>query len=262
MSLLEVERLTVRYGSTFGIRDISLSVEPGTITGIVGANGAGKSTTLLGIHARVPRVSGRVVFDGSDVTAFNTARLVRAGLALCPENRRLFPSMSIEDNLLLGAYGLSRTTRRVRLEEMYEQFEWVRERRAEMAGRLSGGQQQTVAIARALMSSPRLLLLDEPSSGLSPVAIDGVRELLVRVSASGTAVLLVDQNVKLVQDLCANAFVLARGVVKDAGPVDELLAGARVSDAYLGGLDLLDDTTTLEVARSDEGPSSNKEVAP
>jgi branched-chain amino acid transport system ATP-binding protein len=236
MTLLTVENLTVRFGSTIGVRDVSLEAPAGRITGVLGANGAGKTTTLLGILGHVPRVSGRVVLDGQDVTDRNTVALVRAGIALCPENRRLFPGMSIEDNLLLGAFGRGRREERMRLAEAYERFPWIRERRGEPAGRLSGGQQETVAIARSLMSRPKLLLLDEPSSGLSPVAIAEVRSMLEEVARDGTGVLLVEQNVKLVQSLCDTAWVLAHGQVRDSGQVAELLSGARVTDAYLGGL--------------------------
>jgi branched-chain amino acid transport system ATP-binding protein len=219
---------------------VSIEIEHGEIAGILGANGAGKTTTLLGIHARVPRLSGRVVFDGKDVTSLSTAQLVRHGIALCPENRRLFPNMSIEDNLLLGAYGNGRGVQQQRLAATYDRFAWIGERRGELAGRLSGGQQQLVAIARALMSTPEVVMLDEPSSGLAPVAIEEIRVLLQHLAASGTAILLVEQNVKLVQTLCQRAWVLAHGTVKDFGPVTELLAGARVADAYLGGLELLE----------------------
>lgn len=235
-TLLSVRDLTVRFGAVTGVRDVSLDVPAGRITGVLGANGAGKTTTLLGILGRVPRESGTVTLDGRDVTDLGTVELVKAGIALCPENRRLFPNMSVEDNLLLGAFGTGRRVEQTRLAEVYDKFGWVRERRRELAGRLSGGQQQTVAIARSLMSAPALLMLDEPSSGLSPVAIEEVRVLLERISADGTAVLLVEQNVKLVQELCETAVVLAHGQVKDSGLVTDLLSGARVADAYLGGL--------------------------
>ena len=236
MTLLVVENLTVSFGVTVAVRGVSLEVPAGRITGVLGANGAGKTTTLLGICARVPRTTGRIVLDGEDVTGLSTVALVRAGIALCPENRRLFPNMTLQDNLLLGAYGCGRKTEQARLAEAYERFPWVADRRNELAGRLSGGQQQTVAIARSMMSHHRLLLLDEPSSGLSPVAIEEVRLLLEQVTAEGAAILLVEQNVKLVQALCDTAWVLAQGQVKDSGPVSELLSGVRVADAYLGGL--------------------------
>ena len=149
--------------------------------------------------------------------------------------------MSIEDNLLLGAYGQGRRTERLRLQEAFDRFPMLKERRRELAGRLSGGQQETVAIARSLMSHPKLLLLDEPSSGLSPIAINEVGEALSKVVEDGPAVLLVEQNVKLVRALCENAWVLVHGQVKDHGPVGELLAGVRVADAYLGGLPLTEE---------------------
>lgn len=240
MSLLRVDDLRVRFGNTDAVRGVSLEASAGRITGVLGANGAGKTTTLLGILARVPRLSGRIEFDGADVTDLNTVGLVRSGIALCPENRRLFPDMSIEDNLLLGAYGHGRRTERARLDEAFDRFPMLKERRRELAGRLSGGQQETVAIARSLMSKPKLLLLDEPSSGLSPIAINEVGEALEQVVQEGTGVLLVEQNVKLVRSLCENAWVLVHGEVTDHGRVDELLAGVRVADAYLGGLSLTD----------------------
>lgn len=241
MTLLRVTGLSVRFGTTVAVRDVSLEVPAGRTTGVLGANGAGKTTTLLGILGRVPRISGRIEFDGQDVTRLNTVQLVRAGIALCPENRRLFPNMTIEDNLRLGAYGRGRHWERERLRDAYEQFPLLGERRSDLAGRLSGGQQEIVAIARSLMSRPKLLLLDEPSSGLAPVAIEEVCGVLQQVASSGTAVLLVEQNVKLVQSLCDTAWVLAHGQVKDHGQVSELLSGVRVADAYLGGLSLTDE---------------------
>lgn len=242
MSLLSVQNLTVRFGTTTGVRGVSLEVPPGRVTGILGANGAGKSTTLLGIHGRVQRASGTIVLDGQDVTSFSTVELVRAGISLCPEGRRLFPNMTVQDNLLLGAYGRGRRTEQARLAASYERFAFCRERKDELAGRLSGGQQQIVAIARSLMSAPRLLLLDEPSSGLSPVAIDEVRHVLGSIAADGTAVLLVEQNVALVSALCTDAWVLAHGEVRDSGKVEDLLAGVRLADSYLGVADGLEAT--------------------
>jgi len=258
-NVLEVSDLTVRFGPTVALRSISMTASMGAITGVLGANGAGKTTTLLGIISRVPRVSGRIVFDGRDVTSLSTPQLVAAGIALCPENRRLFPNMTIEDNLLLGAYATSRRTQRKRLADVYEQFDWVRDRRGELAGRLSGGQQQVVAIARALMSDPKLLLLDEPSSGLSPVAIAEIRGVLETVVSAGRSVVLVEQNIKLVQDLCEHAWVLAHGTVRDSGPVDELLAGASVTDAYLGGLDVIEGDSPDVSSGVDETPSERGE---
>lgn len=254
MSLLRVSELSVQFGRTLAVRNVSLEVEAGHTTGVLGANGAGKTSTLLGILNRVPRASGRIEFEGVDVTALNTVQLVRAGIALCPENRRLFPNMTIEDNLRLGAYGRGSKVERQRLDEAYERFPMLKERHGELAGRLSGGQQEIVAIARSLMSHPKLLLLDEPSSGLSPVAIDEVREVLKSVADTGTAVLLVEQNVKLVQALCDTAWVLGHGQVTDHGPVDELLGGVRVADAYLGGLALTEGAPIAEPIGNDPSP--------
>ena len=265
--LLEVKGLHAAYGATKVLHGIDLQMQEGSITALLGANGAGKTTTLLGICARVPRKTGRIVLDGEDVTGLNTVQLVRAGIALCPENRRLFPNMTLQDNLLLGAYGTGRKTEQARLAQAYERFAWIGERRGELAGRLSGGQQQTVAIARSLMSHPRLLLLDEPSSGLSPVAIEEVRQLLEQVTAEGTAVLLVEQNVKLVQSLCESAWVLAHGEVKDSGRVSDLLSGVRVADAYLGGLAVtgeapLDAAGAKNAAGADDTGGSTKAAVP
>ncbi|WP_326600264.1 ABC transporter ATP-binding protein [Streptomyces sp. NBC_01803] len=232
--MLTIHHLTIAFGPTTAVRDLTLHARTGTITGILGANGAGKTTTLLGIHHRVPRHTGHITLDGHDVTQHDTTALVRAGIALCPENRRLFPNMTIEDNLLLGAYGQGRATRRARLERAYERFPWLRERRNEAAGRLSGGQQQTVAIARALMSEPRLILLDEPSSGLSPVAVDEIGQVLHDIAADGTTMLLVEQNVRLVEKLCTTAYILAHGQITAHGPVTQLLSTDTVSNAYLG----------------------------
>lgn len=240
-NVLKVSNLSVRFGNTIAVRDVSIEVPAGSTTGVLGANGAGKTTTLLGILGLVNRTSGRIEFNGEDVTDLSTVQLVAAGIALCPENRRLFPNMTIEDNLKLGAYGRGAKVERARLDEAFERFPMLGQRRRELAGRLSGGQQEIVAIARSLMSAPKLLLLDEPSSGLSPVAIEEVRDVLKEVADAGTALLLVEQNVKLVQSLCDTAWVLAHGQVKDYGSVSELLSGVRVADAYLGGLPLTEE---------------------
>ncbi|SDC91140.1 ABC transporter ATP-binding protein [Actinokineospora iranica] len=232
--MLTVDNLTVAFGPTVAVRGVSLHAEAGAVTGVLGANGAGKTSTLLGIHNQAPRRGGRITLAGVDVTGHDTGALVAAGIALCPQNRRLFPNMSIEDNLLLGAYGHPRKVRRARLARAYDRFGWLRDRGAEAAGRLSGGQQQAVAIARALMSEPKLVLLDEPSSGLSPVAVDEVAAILADIAHDGTAVVLVEQNVRLVRHLCDTAYVLAHGKVAASGPVTALLRDSAVSDAYLG----------------------------
>lgn len=235
MALLTITDLHVGYGAVEALHGVDIAVEAGAVTGVLGANGAGKTSLLMGVMGATPRRSGSIRFDGAELLQAPTARIVEAGLALCPQNRRLFPSMSIEDNLLLGASLSPVRVARERLDEAYERTPWFAQRRRESAGRLSGGQQQLVAIARALMSAPRLMMLDEPSSGLSPVAVQEVRALLEQVAASGLTVLLVEQNTHLVQHLCASVYVLADGRVVGHDTVEGLVAKDLLSDAYLGG---------------------------
>lgn len=234
MSLLSVHDFTVRYGGATAVRGIDLAVPEGTVTGVLGANGAGKTSTLMGIMRAVPRVAGTLTIDGADFSAASTRDVVRAGVALCPQNRRLFAGMTIEENLVLGAQGSAAAVTRSRLEAAYDRTPWLAKRRREAAGRLSGGQQQLVAIARALMSAPRLIMLDEPSSGLSPVAVIEVRELLETICRSGLTVLLVEQNTHLVQTLCSSVYVLAEGRVVGHDTVANLVANDLLSEAYLG----------------------------
>ncbi|GAT74344.1 ABC transporter ATP-binding protein [Microbacterium hydrocarbonoxydans] len=235
MTLLTLTGLSVGYGAVEALHGVDLDVAAGTVTGVLGANGAGKTSLLMGIMGATPRRSGSIRFDGVELGHAPTGRIVEAGIALCPQNRRLFPSMSIEDNLLLGATLAPAKVARERLEAAYQRTPWFAERRRESAGRLSGGQQQLVAIARALMSEPRLLMLDEPSSGLSPVAVQEVRALLERVAAAGLTVLLVEQNTHLVQHLCSSVYVLADGRVVGHDTVQGLVENDLLSDAYLGG---------------------------
>ncbi|WP_137844994.1 ABC transporter ATP-binding protein [Microbacterium sp. 2FI] len=232
--MLSVHDFTVGYGAVSAVRGIDLDVPEATVTGILGANGAGKTSTLMGIMRAAPRISGTLTVDGRDLSSATTREVVGAGVALCPQNRRLFAGMTIEENLVLGAQGASTAVTKVRLDEAYARTPWLAARRRESAGRLSGGQQQLVAIARALMSAPRLLMLDEPSSGLSPVAVIEVRELLEGICSSGLTVLLVEQNTHLVQRLCSSAYVLAEGRVVGHDTVENLVADDLLSDAYLG----------------------------
>lgn len=234
MTLLSVERLSVSYGGVDAVRQVDLAVSEGSVTGLLGANGAGKTSLLLGLMRAAPRVTGSLHFDGHDYSTADPRELVRAGMALCPQDRRLFPAMSIQDNLLLGAQLERASVARSRLDQAYARTPWLASRAREAAGRLSGGQQQLVAIARALMSAPKLLMLDEPSSGLSPVAVHEVRELLEGIVADGQTVLLVEQNVGLVRHLCSSAYVLAGGTVVGHDTLDKLVEDDLLSDAYLG----------------------------
>ena len=235
MALLTISDFLVGYRTVEALHGVALSVESGTVAGVLGANGAGKTSLLMGIMGATPRRSGSVLFDGVELGQAPTGRIVDSGIALCMQNRRLLPSMSIEDNLLLGANQAGNRVARERLDAAYTRTPWFAQRRREAAGRLSGGQQQLVAIARALMSDPRLLMLDEPSSGLSPVAVQEVRVLLETVAAQGLTVLLVEQNTHLVQHLCSSVSVLAEGRVVGQGTVQGLVAQDLLSDAYLGG---------------------------
>jgi branched-chain amino acid transport system ATP-binding protein len=236
MALLEIIGLSVSFGGAPALRDVSLAIEPGETVAVLGANGAGKTTLLRAIIGRVPIAKGVLSLDGEPITALPTDKLVQRGISICPEGRQLFAAMSVEDNLLLGAYLSPAGETRARLAAIYRQFSWLRDRRGEMAGAFSGGEQQMIAIGRALMSKPRLLLMDEPSSGLAPIAIGRVRDILREVGATGTAILLVEQNVRLAVDLSQRCYVLNRGSIEAAGPTAELVQDPSLADAYLGEL--------------------------
>ncbi len=235
MALLDIAGLGVRFGNVPALRDVSLSVGAGEAVSVLGANGAGKTTLLRAIMGRVPLAAGTVALDGATLDGARTSRRVDRGLSLCPEGRQLFPAMSVEDNLLLGAHRAGARTARARLAALYDRFPLLRRRRGAFAGAFSGGEQQLVAIGRALMAAPRLLLLDEPSSGLSPVAIAQVREVLAEVRAGGTAILLVEQNVQLAAAMTGRGYVLNRGVIETAGATAALVDSPALADAYLGG---------------------------
>ena len=211
MALLEVTDLAVSFGGAFALHGVSLQVGQGELVSVLGANGAGKSTLLRALMGRAPCVRGAVRWEGRDVANAPTDALVAHGLALCPEGRQLFPAMSVEDNLLLGAYLAPGREVRRQLHDVYGRFPLLRQRRRDLAGGFSGGEQQLIAIGRALMSQPRLLLMDEPSSGLSPIAIAQVRDLLLQVRDAGMAILLVEQNVRLAIEVSQRCYVLNRG---------------------------------------------------
>ncbi len=234
-AILEITGLTVTFGVAPALRGVSLQVMPGEAVSVLGANGAGKTTLLRAIMRRVPVVASAVRVGGADMRQASTEQLVRQGVALCPEGRQLFPAMSVEDNLLLGAYGTPARVARQRLEQALDRVAWLRPRRRQMAGGFSGGEQQMVAICRALMSAPRLLLLDEPSSGLSPIAIAQVRDMLLAVRGQGMALLLVEQNVKLATELTTRCYLLNRGTIESEGATADLVEDPGLADAYLGG---------------------------
>ena len=235
MPLLELDHVGVSYGAVKAVRDVSLHVDQGEVVTLIGANGAGKSTILRAVSGLARIASGSLSFAGTDIAKTRPDAIVRAGLAHCPEGRQVLARQSIEDNLLLGAYirkdkdGIARD-----LEKSYAMFPRLLERRAQLAGTLSGGEQQMLAIARALMSSPRLLLLDEPSLGLAPLVVEEIFAILDALNAQGMTILLVEQNARLALAHSHRGYVLESGQVAATGEAKALLDDDRVLAAYLG----------------------------
>lgn len=233
--MLSVEGLRIRYGEVEAVRRVDLSVGRGEIISLVGANGAGKSSTLSAIAGLVPAAGGKVVLDGKDITGQKPETIARLGVALVPEGRRIFSSLTVAENLRLGAaVHLKPGEARVREEEMLDLFPILRRYHQIKGGNLSGGEQQMLAIARALMSKPRLILLDEPSLGLAPQIVDTVFDLIVELRRNGLTVLLVEQNVALALEIADRATVLANGEVALSGTAKELASSDLVRQAYLG----------------------------
>jgi len=236
MALLEVERLVARYGRITALSGISLRIEAGEIVTLLGANGAGKTTTLRTISGLMFAAAGSVRFDGSDITKLPAERIVRAGIGHAPEGRRVFPRMTVRENLFLGAY--TRSAKREiadDTERILTIFPRLRERLDQRAATLSGGEQQMLAIGRALMSRPRLLLLDEPSLGLAPLLIQTIFDVIADIRNRGTAVLLVEQNARAALAVASRGYVLELGRIALAGTSADLLANDAVAAAYLGG---------------------------
>lgn len=236
MPMLEVQDLCVRYGQLEAVRGVSFDVEQGQIVALVGSNGAGKSSTLKALIGLAPAARGRVLFEGRDIARLDSAARVSCGLALSPEGRRLFGRMTVLDNLMAGAHAAgSRAASRARLQEIYALFPRVQERRAQLAGSLSGGEQQMVAIGRALMAQPRLLMLDEPSLGIAPKIVAEIAAAVERINReSGIAIVLVEQNARLALRLAHQAYALEHGEVVRSGKGADLLADPFVQKAYLG----------------------------
>jgi branched-chain amino acid transport system ATP-binding protein len=219
------------------VRDVSLQVERGRISTVIGPNGAGKTTLLAAIAGLLPSAAGEVLLDGRAVTGAPVEESAARGLALVPETRELFTGMAVEDNLILGAYPLRREGRGVRaalLDEVYGTFPRLRERRAQLAGTLSGGERQMLALGRALMSRPRLLLLDEPSLGLAPIVVREIFHVIARLRERGVSILLVEQNARAALQLADEGFVLESGEVTLAGSAAALAGDPRVVETYLG----------------------------
>jgi branched-chain amino acid transport system ATP-binding protein len=234
--MLKVDNLHVAYGGVQAVRGISLEVRPGEITALLGANGAGKSSTLAAIVGTVRPASGQVFFEGQEITGTRPEKLVKRGIALIPEGARVFARQPVEQNLRLGAYTVpSETVYRQRLDHVYEVFPRLKERRAQLAGTMSGGERQMLAIGRALMSGPRLLLVDEPSLGLSPLLIEQVFDALAALNKqAGLSVLLVEQNMNAALDVATRAYVMQSGAIALSGQAADLAASDEVRQAYLG----------------------------
>jgi branched-chain amino acid transport system ATP-binding protein len=235
MALLEVVGLCAGYGDVPVLRGIDLSIPAGSITALIGANGAGKTTLLRAISGIIPAESGTISYDGRDIVGMPPQDIVRAGLVQVPEGRRLFPDMTVLENLLVGSSSpVARARRQENLATVFELFPKVRERSAQLAGTLSGGEQQMVAIARALMASPRLLLLDETSLGLAPIVVDEIFVAIQRLVAEGVTILVVEQNTALALEVADHGYVLEQGHFAIQGPAASLAADPRVKQAYLG----------------------------
>ena len=233
--LLRLDGLEAGYGDLVAVRDVSLEVHPGELVALIGSNGAGKTTTLRAISGLIRPRRGVVELDGARIDGLSSWVIVARGIAHVPEGRQLFPSMTVRENLELGARTAeSRRHRPETLDQVYALFPRLAERATQLAGTLSGGEQQMTAIGRALMARPRLLMLDEPSLGLAPVVVSAIFENLVVINRAGTTVLLVEQNVLRALRLCARAYVLENGTVALAGTREALLADEGVKRAYLG----------------------------
>lgn len=233
--MLTVQNLDVSYGAIRVLRQVSLRVPQGQIVALLGANGAGKTTALRAICGLVPVAAGRVLLDGLDLTGLPPHEVVRRGVALCPEGRRLFANLTVRENLLLGGYVGRKSHRAQNLEWVLTTFPRLRERLHQRAGTLSGGEQQMVALGRALMGRPRLLLLDEPSLGLAPLLAREVFRIIREVNAQGTTVLLVEQNAQAALSLAHRGYVLENGRLVLSGTGAELLNHPHLQEAYLGG---------------------------
>ncbi|WP_398477744.1 ABC transporter ATP-binding protein [Tardiphaga sp.] len=234
--MLEIRDMVCAYGQVTALKGISLSVKAGQLVALIGANGAGKSTTLRAISGLVPARSGQMMFEGEDITGIGTQRVLTKGIAHCPEGRRVFPHMTVAENLDMGAY-LRKDAGEVAVdrERIYTEFPRLAERRKQTAGTLSGGEQQMLAIGRALMSRPRLVMFDEPSLGLAPNIVERTFAIIRAIRDSGTTVLLVEQNAFAALEMCDHAYLLESGRVVLSGGGAELIANEHVRRAYLGG---------------------------
>ena len=235
MSLLAVKNLQVAYGGIQAVKGIDLHIESGELVALIGANGAGKSSTLKTLAGMQPASGGEIIYDGQSIVGAQSHQLIRKGLALVPEGRGVFSRLSVEENLLMGGYSRNDSAAiKGDLAKVYELFSRLYERREQSAGTLSGGEQQMLAIGRALLGRPKLLLLDEPSMGLAPLMVQKIFDTVRMISAQGVTILLVEQNAKLALEISSRAYVMESGSIALTGPSHTLLHDPKVRAAYLG----------------------------
>lgn len=237
-TMLKIDNLVVDYGHVHAIRDISLEVDRNEIVCLIGSNGAGKTSTLSAISNITKKTSGRITFKGQDITHMNAPDIVRLGISHVPEGRHVFPKMTVGENLILGTMALRKVSRKYideRREQMYDLFPRLKERINQHAGTLSGGEQQMLAMGRAMMSKPKLLMLDEPSMGLAPILVEQIFDIIKELHQAGTTILLVEQNAQVALSIADRAYVLETGMISMSGDAKELLSDPRVQKAYLGG---------------------------
>ena len=233
--MLEVENLSVTYGRTRACKEVSLSVETGEVVTVLGANGAGKTSLLRALQGAVTPSSGRIVFNGRDLTGQNPSAHVKEGMVLVPEGRQIFVSMTVHENLLMGAYLRRDSHVTAEIDAIYDRFPNLAARRNAQASSLSGGEQQMLAIGRALVARPKLIMLDEPSLGLSPLFVDRLFDLFGELNRDGISILLVEQNTSMALEIAQRGYVLELGAVALKGSAEDLSADGALTAAYLGG---------------------------
>ena len=235
MSMLKISDLNVFYGSIHAVKGVSFEVNEGEIVTLIGANGAGKSTTLNTVAGLLNPRSGSITFEGEDLVGVPAHKMVSKGIALCPEGRRIFQDMTVRENLEMGAFTRREAESVETRKRVYESFPRLKERRNQAAGTLSGGEQQMLAMGRALMSKPKLMMLDEPSMGLAPILVQEIFDIIKELNEQGTTILLVEQNASMALSIADRAYVLETGKVSMSGDANDLLHDSRVRQAYLGG---------------------------
>lgn len=236
MNLLNIKNLHISYGGIQAVKGINLHIQTGELVTLIGANGAGKTTTLKSIVGMVPKASGSIEYDGVDISKEQVHHFVRKGLVMVPEGRGIFPKLTVLENLQMGAfYRNDKAQIEVEVEQVFTLFPRLQERSRQLAGTLSGGEQQMVAMGRAILSKPKLLLLDEPSMGLAPIIVQQIFDIIQTISKEGVTILLVEQNAKLALEVSDRGYVMESGKITMSGKAKELLHDERVRNAYLGG---------------------------